>query len=258
MTILEVFRALGPIDAKSVGRDPMLRWLIFYPVLLAVLIRWGVPILRLRLITRMNFDLQPYYPLLMSFVVVMTPTLAGTVIGFLLLDQRDDQTLTALQVTPLTLNGYFAYRIIAPTALSFAITIVMFPITGLLDLPPLSVAAVALSSCLLAPLYALFLGTFARNKVQGFALAKGLGILLVPPLIAYFVRSPWQLLFGVDPLYWPAKFLWSLNSPGVAWVYWLVGILSHGTLLRLLMEPRWDLLRCLRRLGEFFGVRSEG
>jgi fluoroquinolone transport system permease protein len=36
----------------------------------------------------------------MSFVLLMTPMLAGIVVGFLLLDQRDDQTLTALQVTP--------------------------------------------------------------------------------------------------------------------------------------------------------------
>jgi fluoroquinolone transport system permease protein len=46
----------------------------------------------------------------MSFLVVVMPALVGMVIGFLLLDQRDDQTLAALQVTPLTLNGYLIYR----------------------------------------------------------------------------------------------------------------------------------------------------
>jgi fluoroquinolone transport system permease protein len=235
VTIAEVVRALGPIDAKSVRRDPLLRWLIFYPLLLAALIRWSAPILRLHLITRLNFDLQPYYPLLMSFVVLMTPMLAGTVIGFLLLDQRDDQTLTALQVTPLSLGGYFTYRIAVPTALSFAITIALFPITNLLELSPVELVAVAASSCLIAPLYALFLGTVAQNKVQGFALTKALGVLLVPPLIAYFVRSPWQLLFGLDPLYWPAKFLWSVSSGNHAWIYWLIGALLHSILLRFLM-----------------------
>ena len=235
MTVVEVIRALAPIDAKSLRRDPLLRWLIFYPLLLAVVIRWGAPVLRIHLITRFNFDLQPYYPLLMSFVALLTPMLAGTVIGFLLLDQRDDQTLTALQVTPLTLSGYFAYRIAVPTALSFAITILIFPITGLLELGSLALAGVAVSSCLLAPLYALFLGAFANNKVQGFALSKALGVLLVPPLIAYFVKSPWQLLFGLDPLYWPAKFLWSVNSANRAWTYLLAGMLFHCVLLKLLM-----------------------
>lgn len=236
MTILEVVRALVPIDAKSVGRDPLLHWLLFYPLLLAMLIRWGTPLLSLHLHARFNFDLQPYYPLLMSFVALMTPMLAGIVIGFLLLDQRDDQTLTALQVTPLTLSGYFAYRIAVPTALSFLITIVVFPITGLLDLGAVALIAVAVSSCLLAPLYALFLGVFANNKVQGFALTKALGILLVPPLIAYFVKSPWQLLFGLDPLFWPAKFLWSMNAGTHGWIYLLAGTLLHGVLVVVLMS----------------------
>jgi fluoroquinolone transport system permease protein len=236
VTIVEIARALGPVDAKSIRRDPLLRWLIFYPLFLAVVIRWGMPILGVHLRTRFDFDLQPYYPLLMSFVMLMTPMLAGVVIGFLLLDQRDDQTLTALQVTPLTLSGYFAYRIAVPTALSFAITVAVFPITRLVELSPFTLTASAAGASLLAPLYALFLGTFANNKVQGFALTKALGILLVPPLVAYFVRSPWQLLFGLDPLYWPAKFLWSVSTGNPALMYLLAGIAFHLLLLRLLMR----------------------
>ena len=83
---------------------------------------------------RFGFDLEPYFLLLMSFVMLMAPMLAGVVIGFLLLDQQDDQTLTALQVTPLTLSGYFTYRIAAPTVLSLFITIAAFPITSLVNL----------------------------------------------------------------------------------------------------------------------------
>jgi len=237
MTAIDIVRALGPIDAKSVRRDPLLRWLIFYPLLLAVLIRWGVPFLRSHLILRFQFDLYPYYPLLMSFVMLMTPMLAGTVIGFLLLDQRDDQTLMALQVTPLTLSGYFAYRIAVPTALSLAMTVLMFPLTALVAVSPLIIVSAGLGSCLVAPLYALFLGAFARNKVQGFALAKALGILGVPPVIAYFVESPWQLIFGIDPLYWPAKFLWIVHANHRAgWVYLLAGLLLQMMLLRLLLQ----------------------
>jgi fluoroquinolone transport system permease protein len=237
MTVFEVVRALGPIDAKSVRRDPLLRWLIFYPVVLALLLRWGVPVLRSVLIGRFRFDIEPHYPLLMSFVMLMTPMLAGTVIGFLLLDQRDEQTLTALRVTPLTLSGYFVYRIALPTVVSFATTLVLFPITGLVEFRPFGLISAGLSSCLLAPLYALFLGTVARNKVQGFALSKALGILLVPPVIAYFVGSRWQLLFGIDPLYWPAKFLWVLYSnPNSALKYLFAGVLIQWILLWLLMR----------------------
>jgi fluoroquinolone transport system permease protein len=162
----------------------------------------------------------------MSFVLVMTPMLAGIVVGFLLLDQKDDQTLIALQVTPLTITGYFTYRIAVPTVVSFGVSMAMFPLAGLLHLEPFALIAVTLGSGLLAPIYALFLGGFASNKVQGFALSKAVGILLVPPIVAYFIDSPWQILFGLDPLYWPVKVLWLMAADSsAAWAYLVMGIL---------------------------------
>jgi fluoroquinolone transport system permease protein len=242
MTVPEIIRALGPIDIRSVRRDPLLRWLILYPLLLAALMRWSAPLLRHYLLIRFQFDLQPYYPLLASSVMLMTPILAGSVVGFLLLDQKDDHTLMALQVTPLSLSGYFAYRLAIPTALSFVLTVVVLPMTRLATLDPPGLMAAALSSCLLAPLWALFLGAFAANKVQGFALSKAVGILLVPPLIAYFVDPPWQFLFGLDPLYWPSKFLWlTASSAKSSWLYLVVGVLVEWILLRFLMQRMMHL-----------------
>jgi fluoroquinolone transport system permease protein len=237
MRIGQIVAALGPIEAKSIRRDPLLRWLLFYPVLIAGLLRWVAPVLREYLLGRFQFDIAPLYPLLLSFVLLMTPMLAGLVVGFLLLDQRDDKTLLALQVSPLGLNGYFVFRITVPAFLSFIVSVIVLPITGLSGFEPFSIVLAALAACLLAPLYALFLGVFAANKVQGFALAKAAGVLLVPPAVAYFVFPPVQWLFGLDPLYWPAKFLWeSASNHANAWLYLSVGVLFHWGLLHLLMK----------------------
>lgn len=77
MKTVQMLQALGPIDAKSVSRDPLLRWMVFYPLLLSGLIRWGVPLLAVRLMAQFQFDLTSYYPLLTSFVLLMTPMLTG-------------------------------------------------------------------------------------------------------------------------------------------------------------------------------------
>ena len=58
----------------------------------------------------------------------------------------------------------------------------------------------------------LLLASFAVNKVQGFALMKATGILWLPPLLAWFVGLPWQLLFGIFPTYWPVKLFWMLTG----------------------------------------------
>ncbi|MCY4596832.1 MAG: hypothetical protein OXC19_18785 [Bryobacterales bacterium] len=238
-TATAVIRALGPIDAKSVMRDSMLRWLIGMPIVLALLFRWGVPVLRVLLVERYGFDLATYYPLLVSFLVLMVPTLMGAVVGFLLLDQRDDRTLAALQVTPLTVEGYLLYRIAVPMVVSVGMMMAMIAITGLVTMGVVPALIASVQAAPVAPLYALFVGAFASNKVQGFALLKAAGILAWPPVLAYFVSSQWQVAFGIDPLYWPVKVFWMLESgeAGV-WLYFLIGF-SYQLLLGAILLRRF-------------------
>ena len=236
-TATAVIRALGPIDLKSVARDSMLRWLVGTPIVFAFVFRWGVPALDGWLGERYDFDLIPYYPLLTSFLVLMIPTLVGSVVGFLLLDQRDDRTLTALQVTPLTVQGYFAYRIAVPMAVSVPVMMASIAVADLVEMGVVAAFAAAVQAAPTAPLYALFVAAFAANKVQGFALLKGAGVLTWPPVIAWFIAPPWQVAIGLDPLYWPLKLFWMLEAgePRVA-LYFLAGLGYQGVLIALLLR----------------------
>ena len=231
------WRALGTIDAHNIRRDPLLRWLAFYPLALTLLVRWGIHPVTQRLLRDWDFDLIPYYSLCLSFLLMTTPMLTGMVFGFLLLDQRDDQTLLALQVTPLTLSGYLVYRMAVPTLLSVLVTLIMLPGVALFELSPLQILLASLSAAPLAPIYALSLAAVASNKVQGFALAKAFGVFLVPPVLAYFVDPPWQWLFGIVPFYWPAKFLWEMTEgTGFPLGYLVVGLIYQGGLVALLLK----------------------
>ena len=159
-----------------------------------------------------GFDLVPYYPLLMSFLPLIAAGMIGTVVGFLLLDQRDDQTLTALLVTPLSLPDYLSYRLSGLMLLSVVFGALMVPLAGLSETTALQVVVTAVTAAPLAPIYALFLGTFAANKVQGFALAKAVGVVMVPCILSYFVTGPWQSAFGFVPHYWPLKVFWLFDD----------------------------------------------
>jgi fluoroquinolone transport system permease protein len=117
MRTLAVIRALAPIDAKSIRRDSYLGWVLLIPLGIAALLRWGVPGLTDWLAVSLDFDLAPYYVLITSYAAaLMVPLLIGQLLGFLLLDERDDDTLTALLVTPLPLEDYLAYRIGLPSS----------------------------------------------------------------------------------------------------------------------------------------------
>ena len=240
MAFAQAIKGLAPIDAKSVARDSMLRWLFALPLLIAFLMRWGVPAVTARLHERSGFALEPYYPLMASFMSIVAPMFVGVVIGFLLLDQRDDGTLAALRVTPVSLNGFLVYRIGAPLVVSVALTMVVLPITGLVEMRPLALFVCAVAAAPVGPLFALFLASFASNKVQGFALMKAAGILNWPPVIAYFLPIGWQWAMGIVPTYWPVKVFWLLEVGEVGWLAWLpyfvVGVAYQALLVALLLR----------------------
>jgi fluoroquinolone transport system permease protein len=221
MNIIRAFRALGPVDARSIGRDSLLPYVVMVPLVMGLGVRFLIPYIAGMILHTAGFDLAPYYPLLISLLVMAMPLVAGTVIGFLLLDQRDDRTLTALQVTPLGLNGYLAYRLSLPLALSVVFTAVMIPLTGLTGLGWVEILLIALSAAPLAPIMALFLALFAENKVQGFALTKAMGVVVLPPMVAYFVPGIWHWAFGIVPTFWPARFCWSLQAGdgSAVWIF---------------------------------------
>ncbi len=246
MNIAAVVRTLGPIDVRNVYRDSALKWMVFLPVLSALVLRFGIPPLTRRLLLTSGFDLVPYYPAILAyFIVFTTPLVFGVLVGFLLLDEKDDGTLTALQVSPLPLNRYLAYRVAIPIALTVGMVFLLFPLAGLDRFRPTLVAGAAVAAAPQAPLSALFLAALASNKVQGFALMKVTGVVLAAPLLAFFLDSRWELLLGIVPTYWPMRVYWGLEA-GESGVWWAMVIaLAYPCLLAALLAQR--LYRSLHR-----------
>jgi fluoroquinolone transport system permease protein len=122
--------------------------------------------------------------------------------------------------------------------LSLVFGAVMAPLAGLTDTTPIQVMVSAATAAPLAPIYALVLDSFAANKVQGFVLAKAVGVVFVPCVIAYFVTGPWQNAFGLVPHYWALKVFWLFDAgaPGPALAHALVGVAWQAALLMVLVR----------------------
>lgn len=236
MRATQIVRALGPVDLRSVRRDPLLRLVVILPAAQVLLMRVGVPWLAERIQAAYNFNLQPYYPWLTAVVALIVPLVTGVVVGFLLLDQRDDRTLSALQVTPLSLSGYLAYRLSMPLVLSLLLTAVVLWGGSLVPLGALDIVLISAATAPSAPLMALFLAAFAANKVQGFALQKASGVFLLPPMLAYFLPTPWSWLLAVFPAYWPAELAWTRTAGGSGLLFLLGSLGYHALLIYLLLK----------------------
>jgi fluoroquinolone transport system permease protein len=238
-----LLRALGPVDLKSVVRDSLLIVVLVGSLLLALLIRYATPFMTLWLMDEFGIDLLPYYPLLMSLVLLMASAMAGTVVGFLLLDERDDRTLTALLTSPIPLSSYVAYRLGLPIVLALIITPFAVSIAGLITIPWWMLLLVALLASLSGAGTALVLASFADNKVTGLAVMKIFQGIQVLPMASFFLVPPWQWVAGIVPTYWPLAVYWRMIAGEPFWIYWLIGVAFNVVVILLLLRRYEKQLR---------------
>lgn len=235
MDYLKVIKSFGLGDLLNVVRDPLLKWMIVMPFIMAVLFRLLVP--ELTRWAAPYADLVPYYPMIMGLIVVIVPLLYGVCIGFLVLDERDEGMLAALKVTPVSMANYLAYRITAPMLVSFVTSLIAIPVAGLTGVDLTTIIVVALVASLEAPLFALVFATLAENKVQGFAIQKMLGTLLAIPLLAYFIDPKWEFAFYVIPTFWPIRAFWEGTAGGANfWLYVAGALIYHVVLIAVLLK----------------------
>jgi fluoroquinolone transport system permease protein len=223
-------------DLRNISRDPMLMMVFIAPILMAIVMKIGLPLAAAAAWDRLAFDLTVHYPFILSLVILFVPMLVGTMVGFIILEDLDENLLAYFAVTPVSKAGYLFYRIITPVLLSFFLTLVMVWIIGLVPVNYLILIPVLLIASLEAPLFALFLGVFAANRIEGLALSKAFGILLLAPLAGYLIASPWQLAAGILPPYWVSKsFLAGMEGGSLFGIFTVTGLLIHVAYIYLLL-----------------------
>jgi fluoroquinolone transport system permease protein len=213
-------------DWKIIRRDPMLFLCVFSPVILLLFAKILFPLISDLTESLFNFPLQMYFPVGRLFFFPLIPMLFGMAYGFILLDERDGGIISYLAITPLGKGGYLMIRMIVPVCISIVMCIGFLELTGFNQI--INFAEIVFISVIVsaeAPMILLFLGAFADNKVEGMAISKGFGILLMPIVIDYFLTGSWRWLMAVTPLWWVERAVFS--TPSDRWLYIAGAALMH-------------------------------
>lgn len=224
---MRVVLAFGRNDIRGTYRDPLLVMIVLAPVIWTTGVAYLTPRFTTMLAQRYDFDLVPYYPLVLTgFLLLTSITIVGGLAAFLVLDEVDAGTLTALRVTPVPLGGFFAYRAATVVVVTAGYVIATMSFSGILA-PAVGRALITIG--LLAGLSAvvtlLLIVAMASNKIQGLAAIRGLGMVIAGlPCLPWFIHSNWSLLFGVLPPYWAAKAFWLASGHGTWWPYLFGGV----------------------------------
>lgn len=194
-------------ELKKWWRDPLLSFMLAYPVAFAFLGRYGVPWIA----ETSGMNMALYADLVLVVLALMTPHIYGALIGFSILEDRDDHILTSIRVTPLSVVGFLSFRFALVTALAFLSTLFILWFSQVGHLTLVQMGAVALLSSLAAPLTGLIINATASNKIEGFVAMKGIiGILIIFPIVGLFFMDAKELIFALAPGFWPAKVISSI------------------------------------------------
>lgn len=245
MQMTQLVRKLGRNDVKVIGRDNFLRFMFMFAFIIAIVLRFGLPWMNDYLIeqgvlneTTFISSLVEVYPMFVAYLSIYTgPLLVGTIFGFMLLDEKDDNTIRAMMVTPVPLQQYLTYRVIAPIVLTYIIVIGQVLFINQALIPLWQLLLIATGASLTAPIISLFFATFAANKVQGFALSKFGGVSGWTIMLGWFAPMPFQLLIGIFPPFWISKAYWMiLEGNNLWWAALIIGIITQIGLIALLMR----------------------
>ncbi|MGM0420483.1 MAG: ABC transporter permease [Bacillota bacterium] len=188
-------------ELKKWLREPLTRFMFFYPLLFGFIGRFLLPYIE----RNTGFVIAFYADIIIVVFAMIMPLIFGALIGFSILDDRDDNVLMTVKVTPLGLGRFFSFRLVMTYVFSVAACIFVILFSNIADLPLNRVLAVSVLASLSAPITGLFINSFAKNKIEGFAIMKGFGALVFVPVVALFITDFKELFFAFAPGFFPAK-----------------------------------------------------
>jgi fluoroquinolone transport system permease protein len=245
MQMTQLITKLSRTDARLIGRDRFLIFMFIFIVYIAGALRfllpWADNYLAEAAILPNEFiaeRLADFYPMIVAYMAIFTGALIiGMVVGFVLLEEKDQNTLKAMLVSPLPLQQYIVYRVGLPALLAFVVILAMILGINQALLPLWQLGLISAAGALTAPIAALFFAVFAENKVAGFAYGKFVGLAGWVIAGSWFVPEPLQWLFGIFPPYWVSKAYWlALEGRSIWWLALIIGVVLQLALINWLIR----------------------
>ncbi len=192
---------------RQVSKDSMLYAILAAPLLAGCAFRFGVPAAEAALCRHFGevSILSGYYLLFDLFLCAMTPYIICFVSSMIMLAEYDENMAVYMSVTPVGKRGYIISRLGFPAAISILVSAVVMNFFSLTTwaLPDLLITCTL--SSLLSIAVSLLIVAFSHNRVEGMALAKLSGIILLGLPVPFFLFSGVQYLFSLLPSFWIAK-----------------------------------------------------
>ena len=241
--------ALFKYELKTIVKEPMNLFMLIYPFMMVGIVAFLLP----AIIRSASLEGTPAATTILLIAFVMAINIGGYImgalLGFSILENKDNKTILSISVTPLRLEGYVKFKLVYTYIFGILCNLIMLGgmkifasdayvivyesvTVNLMDnLTWGHILLLSLVNSLLVIFVALVLGGFAKNKIEGFAYIKGGAILIMTPMLVLLgaFQDAKQYILGFLPNFWHTKAIFNVatssdatsNLPFI--VYLLIG-----------------------------------
>ena len=207
-------------DLKMIMRDPIMALLFFVPLMIGIIFKLIIHFLLPLILENMSLSLH-LEPYLLSMTLLMTPYMLGVVMGFMMLDDKDDNIIDLVMVTPYGRRAYLFNRILFISLFTFVYTIITYFILGLVHINIFALLYISVLLSVFAASIGLLFYKIAGDKIIGLTYAKILNIVIVF-VFSDFIKANWFVYVAVMfPTFWITRLI---TDPGIASNYILAGV----------------------------------
>jgi len=213
-------------EVRQFFKDPMTILIGILPFPIAIIFRFGIPPLADFLAPWIDLSgLENFWA---GLLIMIGPMLFGFTGGFLFLDEKDQGLLPVLRVTPVSDSLWVFEKTIIPMAVTLPGVLIQLAICGLIAPFNPRYIPLAILAALEAPFLSLVIASMAKDKVQGMTMGKTMSLVMMPPMLIYFIDHPLIHLSALSPPYWILQTFRHVEQGDRSfWMFFTGGLLYH-------------------------------
>ena len=174
-------------DIRYIKKDPMYMIVFILPIILGCVYKF--------LLLNIDF-IKPYIYVAKYLFTLIVPVMVGMLLGFRVLEEKDEKVISVYATGPLGIKGYVNYRLFQSLILGL-IEVMILSLFGIIS--EYNFIFTIIISVLLSPCIFLILAIMGKNKIQGMILLKLVGIFTMIPILQVIKDNKWDVLFKIIP-----------------------------------------------------------
>ena len=218
---------------QQMASDAMLIVICFAPFLSGAVIHFGIPFIE-EMVTGYFGKveiIEPYYLIFDLMMGILSSMLFCFVSAMIVLSEMDDNIAGYMFLTPLGKPGYLISRFGIPTFISMIITMIILSVFSLTGMSFFMIIAISVLASVIGMVIAFMIVALATNKVEGMAVSKLSGFLMMGAFGPFFLMGNEQYILSILPSFWMAKFAVTGNI-----IYMIITLLESALWIFILLK----------------------